>query len=178
MRTSSAIVNSPDSRPSPGVMNDCDGKAMIARTHGLLFSALVVGITVSGCAGGNHLVSFADLISQADNYNGRTVTLNAYYFTGFEISAISGSVGPAPYDSGRIVPTGTLIWATGGIPEGIYNKLYVQTDTPSGYDEHVGELKITGVFETGGKYGHLDAYSYRIAITNAELLEWSPPPAR
>ena len=75
------------------------------------------------------------------------------------------------------MPTGTLIWVKGGITQAVADKLYTQTDTPSGYSEHMGKLKVSGQFETGAKYGHLDSYLYQITITSAEVLEWSPPPA-
>jgi len=130
----------------------------------------------SGCQS-NQSITFSDLVSRADRYNGKTVTFEAFYFSGFEISALSESVGPADSGPWRIVPRGTLIWVKGGIPRELIDRLYGQTDTPSGYPERVGRLKVTGMFETGGRYGHLDAYEYQITITEAEVLEWSPPPA-
>lgn len=133
---------------------------------------------LTGCSNSaDRTVTFEQLISQADKYNGQSVTLEAFYFGGFEISALSGAVGPSTSGVWRIVPTGTLIWVEGGISEEVYKKLYQQTDTPSAYPERIGKLKVTGKFETGGQYGHLDAYQYQIAITSAEILEWSPPPA-
>ncbi len=143
----------------------------------LVLTLSILSIVVSGCSSVDQSVTFSQLISQADKYNGKTVMLEAFYFSGFEISAISESVGPASSDVWRIVPTGTLVWVAGGISQELQNKLYTQTATPSGYPEHYGKLKVTGIFETGGRYGHLDAYLYQIAITNAELLEWTPPPA-
>ncbi len=138
----------------------------------------LISIVVAGCSGSaDQSVTFSQLISQADKYNGKIVTLEAFYFSGFEISAISESVGPSSSGVWRIVPTGTLVWVAGGISQELQDKLYAQTTPPSGYTERLGKLKITGKFETGGKYGHLDAYMYQITITNAELLEWSPPPA-
>ncbi len=132
---------------------------------------------IAGCSkSANQTVTFDQLISQADRYNGRSVTFEAFYFAGFEISALSRAVGPSTSGTWKIVPTGSLIWVESGISEELFNKLYRQTDTPSGYTEHIGKLKVTGNFETGRKYGHLDAYQYQIAITSAELLDWSPPP--
>jgi hypothetical protein len=140
----------------------------------------LLSIIIVGC-GSNSSISdnsftFAQLISQADKYNNKTVTMEACYFGGFEISVLCEAVGPSTYDSSRIVPTGALIWVEKGISEEIFNKLYVQTNTPSGYAEHIGKLKVTGIFITGGHYGHMNAYNYKITITTAELLDWSPPP--
>jgi hypothetical protein len=138
----------------------------------------LLSLIPGGCSQtSNELITFSKLISQADKYNGRTVMFEAYYFSGFEISALAGSFGPSNSGTGRIVPSGDLIWVEGGITRDIFNLLYTQSDTPSGYTEHLGKLKVTGIFKTGGQYGHLDAYQYQIQISSAELLEWSPPPA-
>jgi hypothetical protein len=64
---------------------------MLNKKH-LLLSVLVLS-TLSTIFGGcgssaNESVTFSQLISQADKYNGKTVTLEAFYFSGFEISAI------------------------------------------------------------------------------------------
>ncbi|MDD4860284.1 MAG: hypothetical protein PHR56_08830, partial [Dehalococcoidales bacterium] len=143
-----------------------------------LLALLLLVVMLNGCGStADPSVTFSQLISQANKYNGKIVTLEAFYFSGFEISALSESVGPASSGPWRIVPTGTLIWVEGGIPKEVYDKLYGQTATPSGYTERIGKLKITGKFETGRKYGHLDSYDYKITITGAELLEWTPPPA-
>jgi hypothetical protein len=144
----------------------------------LLLSILIIavlGLALGGCGNsGGQPVTFSQLISQADRYNGKIVTLEAFYFSGFEISALCESVGPATSGPSRIVPTGTLIWVAGGIPLDLQNTLYGQGGGASGYTERVGKLKIKGKFETG-KFGHLDSYQYRITISEAEALDWSPP---
>lgn len=143
-----------------------------------LLVMVFISLQAAGCGGnGTEVLTFSKLISRADDYNGKTVTLEAFYFSGFEISALCGSVGPSTSGAWRIVPNGTLIWVEGGISPELQNQLYAQTDTPSGYTEHIGRLKVSGRFETSGHYGHLDAYQYQINITSAEQLEWSPPPA-
>ncbi len=150
------------------------------RKKNLLSFVLILSLlstAFSGCGGSaDQALTFSQLISQADKYNGKTVTLEAFYFSGFEISAISESVGLSSGDW-RMVPIGTLVWVEGGISQESQNKLYTQTLSPSGYTERLGKLKITGKFETGGRYGHLGAYLYQLKIAAAELLEWSPPPA-
>jgi len=150
---------------------------MLKAVLNFLLLFVLLGTGLAGCRDGPEQVTFVQLVSDAKKYSGKTVTLEAYYFTGFEITALSGSVGPSTSGPWRIVPTGTLIWAKGGAPEDVYNRMYRQSQTPSGYEERVGLLKVTGRFETGGRYGHLDAYKHLITITDAELLEWSPPPA-
>lgn len=132
----------------------------------------------AGCSSGaSQDLNFPRLISEANKYNGKTVTLESFYFSGFEISVIAESVGPSASGFWGIVPQGTLVWVEKGLPQEMFNKLYTQTVTPSGYPERMGRVQVTGKFETGGRYGHLNSYLYQINITEAELLEWSPPPA-
>jgi hypothetical protein len=156
----------------------------IIRSHSkfIRLTSLVLILTlalplVSGCisAGADQPLNFADLIAQADKHNGKTVTVEAFYFSGFEISAIAGSLEPHHSGMWGLIPTGPLVWVKGGITQELLDKMYTQTVTPSGYTEHFGKLKVTGKFETG-KFGHLDAYDYRIDITAAELLDWTPIP--
>lgn len=64
------------------------------------------------------------------------------------------------------------------MPSEVSSRLYVQTDTPSGYAEHFGKVRVTGDFETGARYGHMDAYSYQITVKSAESVDWSPPPVQ
>jgi hypothetical protein len=148
------------------------------RKHNLLGIILVLallGAVISGCGKAQPTLTFSQLISEADKYNGRSVTLEAFYFNGFEISALSGSLGPSSYGAGRIVPTNPLIWVAGGITQELQNELYSQSDTPSGYPEHFGKLIVTGKFESGGNYGHMDAYHYRITVNTASREDWTPP---
>jgi hypothetical protein len=135
----------------------------------------LLGLVISGC-GASQSITFSQLISQANKYNGKTVTFEAFYFSGFEISALSEYVGPSNYDATRVVPTGVLIWVQSGITQELQNKLHRQNNTPSGYPEYFGKLKVTGKFETGDNYGHMNVYQHQIAMTSAEMLEWSPSP--
>jgi hypothetical protein len=143
-----------------------------------LMTLLAILLVLPGCTNNREQsLDYSQLISQAEKYNGRIVTLEAYYFGGFEISALSGSAGPASSGPWRIAPSGPLIWVEGGMTQDLLDRMYKQAVVPSGYSEDIGRLMITGKFESGGKYGHLDGYRYQISITKAELLEWSPPPA-
>jgi hypothetical protein len=144
---------------------------------GIILILVLLGTVVSGCGSGPQTLTFSQLISGADKYNGQIVTLEAFYFSGFEISALSGSLGPSSSGAWRIVPSNPLIWVAGGITQELQNELYSQSDTPSGYPEHFGKLAVTGKFESGGNYGHMDAYHYRITINAASREDWTPPPA-
>lgn len=75
----------------------------------VLFVSVVI---LPACAGGSDVgpVSLSELISQPEKYNGKNVALEAFYFSGFEISVICESLGPSTYGAGRMVPAGELIW--------------------------------------------------------------------
>ena len=139
-----------------------------------LFSLISVGLTaLPACSSGaGDTLGFAELTSNANKYNGKTVTVEGCFFSGFEIVAFGDSLNKS--ESGRYTPAGDLIWLTGGLPQNVMDRLYTQTDTPSGYPEHFAKIRLTGVFEYGKTYGHMDAYKYRITITDAVWLDWSP----
>jgi len=66
------------------------------------------------------------------------------------------------------------MWITGDLGQDVYNNLFVQNDTPSGYPERYGRVQVTALFEYGGGYGQMNAYSYQLTVTGAELIPWSP----
>jgi hypothetical protein len=151
------------------------------RKNKYLWSFILVLILLSsvfsGCGGSDPDLAFSQLISQADQYNGKTVILEAFYFSGFEISALSETLGPSTFADGRMTPSGNLIWVAGGISQALYDKLFTQTTTLPGYAEHFGKLRIAGKFESIGSYGHLNSYNYQITIISAVPLDWTPVPA-
>lgn len=122
----------------------------------------------------NPSVSFADVIANPSNYNNKSITIEGYYFSGFEITALSGALLPAS-QPGNVVPQQPLIWISPGLSTDIASQLYQQQNTPSGYTEYYGKVTLEGYFDYGGSYGHLNAYSYQLELTRAKVLPWSPP---
>jgi hypothetical protein len=135
---------------------------------------LFSGVLLAACQPAK-VLSVTGLISQPDKYNGKEITVEGYYFSGFEISALAGELAAANYKPGNLVPQAPLIWLTGDLGPGVYNQLYQQADTPSGYDERYGMVRVTGIFQYGGKYGHMNAYPYLLTVSTGTLLPWSPP---
>jgi hypothetical protein len=119
-------------------------------------------------------ITFSQLVNQPKIYNDQFVTLEGFYFSGFEITALSVELFAATYNSANVSPKQPLIWITGNLGQNVYDNLYKQTNTPSGYPEYFGKIQITGQFHYGSKYGHLDAYKYQISAISGELLPWSP----
>lgn len=71
----------------------------------LILMITLFSLVLSGCGGAvDQSISFSQLISQTSKYNGRTVSLEAYFFGGFEISALAEALGPSSSAGWRIVP--------------------------------------------------------------------------
>lgn len=150
---------------------------MVRKTALAALVILILALVPAACSGitgaDNEVLTFSDLIVKADDYNGKKVTVEGFYFSGFEIIALAGSLGHAQYDPERVVPEQPLIWTM--LERGIQQEIYTQTDTPSGYPEYFGKVRVTGEFETGETYGHMNAYKYRLTVTNTVVLDWTPP---
>jgi hypothetical protein len=118
-------------------------------------------------------VSFADLAANPQDYNGKEITIEGYWFDGFEIAVLAERLEPSSFVEGNVQPAGIKIWATGLSGE-VSNKLYLQENDYTGYPAHYGKVELTGILEYGGEYGHLNSYSYRITISESKWIEWNP----
>ena len=135
--------------------------------------SLIVFLVTAGCAvSRRQTVSFDDLFANPNKYNGRFVSIEGFYFSGFEVQVIAERQEHSGYAEGHLVPKGQIIWVEGGMPIEVYDVLYQQS--MMGPEERYGKVRITGKFEYGGKYGHLGGHVSQIIPSNTELLEWSP----
>ena len=117
-------------------------------------------------------VTFEQLLSSPEKYNGKHVTIEGFYFSGFEVCVLSEILDYSGYAKGHLVPKGGLIWVEGGIPQEVYEGLYQQQ--MMGPTERYGKIKVSGKFQYGGRYGHLGGHSYQLIPSQVELLPWSP----
>ena len=134
-----------------------------------------IGMT-TGCSGTVtkvREVTFDQLFANPDQYNGKQIILEGFYFGGFEVIVLSEKLEYSGYTPGHLIPKGRMAWIEGGIPSEVYDKLYQQQ--MMGPTECYGKVRIEGEFEFGAKYGHLGAYSSQIVPTQVVLLPWSPP---
>jgi hypothetical protein len=115
-------------------------------------------------------VIFDDLVNHPASYNGHTVTVECFYFSGFEINALASALMVAGSTS-RLTPRQPLIWVS-GLSTNLQSQLHSQSDTPSGYKEYFGKVQMTGIFDYGGKYGQLDSYIYQFRVSSAGVLPW------
>ena len=136
----------------------------------------IVGLTI-GCskeqAAEVQVVDFDQLLTSPEQYNGQDVTIEGFFFHGFEIVVLSEYLEYSGYAEGHLVPKGKMLWIEGGISKEVYDRLYKQE--MMGPTERYGKIMLKGKFEYGGKYGHLGAYSSQIVPSEVEFLLWSPP---
>jgi len=131
-------------------------------------------LPVTGCSWQkNGEVTLDELTSDPVRYNVEEITIDGFYFQGFDVQAITERLEYSGYTLGHIVPKGEIIWVEGGILGDIHEELYIQD--MMGPKEWYGKVRITGKFEYGEQYGHLGAYDFQILPSEVEMLEWSRP---
>jgi hypothetical protein len=142
----------------------------------LLATVCLFGIGALGChwVGEEQTreVTFEQLLVNPEQYHGRQITQEGFYFQGFEVVVLSERLELSGYAEGHLIPKGRMLWIEGGIPLEIYDRLYEQD--MMGPEERYGKLRVTGRFEYGGQYGHLGGYDAQITPSEVELLPWSP----
>ena len=132
----------------------------------------IVGLTI-GCskeqAAEVQVVDFDQLLTSPEQYNGQDVTIEGFFFHGFEIVVLSEYLEYSGYAEGHLVPKGKMLWIEDEIPKEIYDKLNQQQ--MMGPTEHYGELRVKGLFEYGGKYGHLGQFEHQLTPSTVELMK-------
>ena len=144
----------------------------------VLFSIIVVWLILvtGGCsAGSKATITFDELIANAEKYNGKTVTVDGIYVSSMESTVLTGNIHFTPSgESKELLTAGTDIWFAGFLPQKVRDKLYAYTSPDAG-PQHYGKLRVTGVFESGGKYGNMHTFHYRIIASGVETVDWAPP---
>lgn len=146
--------------------------AVVTAILACLVSAGTLGCQLPGKEPKAHEVTFEQLFSSPEQFHGKDIILEGFYFHGFETIVLAESLEYSGYAEGHLVPRGRMLWIEGGIPLEIYNQLYQQQ--MMGPDERYGKIKVKGQFEYGGQYGHLGGYNYQITPSQVEILPWSP----
>ena len=139
-------------------------------------SLLIIGLTI-GCseerANGVQEVTFEQLFLSPDQYSGKDIEIEGYYYQGWETIVLSEELVYSGYAPGHLIPDGKTLWIEKGVPKDIYDSAYQQQ--MMGPLERYGKVRIKGIFEYGDKYGHVGAFSSQILPSDVELLPWSPP---
>lgn len=113
--------------------------------------------------GSSENVLFSELISNSQKYNGKRVCTEGVHVSAFE----SDAIGESTYQEGEAMYlTEPTIWNEGA---NIKSKQdCFETDTiPSA---EFCKVRICGIFEYGGAYGHVGGYQYQITDDAGELI--------
>jgi hypothetical protein len=138
---------------------------MIARRcRALSLAILVLGAAfyLTGC-GDTSSLYVPDLVSRAQEFNGKDITVQGAYLERDGKTVLA--LGVSTLDNGLDAqPLGDPIWVE-GTPATLANDLHRPGDSTYGF------VKMTGRFETGGKFGPDGAYASRIQVASAEAIE-------
>jgi hypothetical protein len=148
---------------------------MNIKKSGIIAVILTLTVLSLGCSGNRDAIetNLGELFSNPSYYNEKNVTIEGYFFSGWETITLSESMKHPVYAPEHFIPDGRMMWVDGGIPKDIYDRLNQQQ--MMGPLERYGKVRATGKFQYGGKYGHLGGYDSQIAPSKIELLGWTPP---
>jgi hypothetical protein len=151
-------------------MNKISGKIL----PGLAIFAVLITPLASGCANkdSDTSITFDQLFSNPNQYNGKVITIEGFIFLGFETMVLSEELRNSGYAEGHLIPSERMLWFESGLPTEIYDQLYEQN--MMGPNEKYGKLRVEGIFQYGEQYGHLGMYEYQISPSEIQLLPWAP----
>ena len=115
------------------------------------------------------VVTFKQLISNPNKYDGKDIEIEGYFYQGFETIVLSERLDPSGFMEGHLVPKGHMLWIEGGIPREIYDRLEQQQ--MMGPTERYGKVVMNGLFEYGGEYGHLGQFESQLIPSSVVLLK-------
>lgn len=108
---------------------------------------------------GSSNVKLKSLLAEPSKYLDKIICTEGIYYEAFESSILVES-----FDEDEGIAFDKSIWITNTTSKSIVSDL----DTSS--ESATKKIKVCGKFETGKKYGHLDAYSYRLIIDSFTSL--------
>lgn len=126
----------------------------------------LLSVLVLAACGQDSALSVQKLVSDASQYNGKQITVNGFYLKGGENPAAS-VLAPviSTLDNGLSArANGDIIWVD-GFPDAVLSQLHQPGDSTYGL------VRMTGQFETGGKYGPEGRYKYHMQVASAESIE-------
>ena len=117
-------------------------------------------------------LSVDKLFSAPDQYSGKDILLEGFYFDGWETTVLSERLELTGRVQGHLWPRGRMVWIENNMPTEIYDQLHQQRVV--GPLERYGKLRIRGRFEHGEGFGHGGGFVAQIVPSEVELLPWSP----
>jgi hypothetical protein len=133
------------------------------RIRSLWMIVLLGTATALASCGDTSSLYVPDLLSRAQELNGKDVTVQGAYLERDGRTLLA--LGVSTLDNGLDAqPLGDPIWVD-NFPGAAASELHRPGDAVYGF------VKVTGRFESGGKYGPDGAYAHRIQIASAEAIE-------
>lgn len=133
----------------------------------LLGSALAAcgSSDLGGLLGRDGALYVSDLLSKAQDYNGKSVTVDGAYIGRDQGNTAVLSLGVSTLENGLDAqPLGDPIWLE-GFPNTAIGDLHQPGDAVYGF------VRVKGQFDSNGGYGPESKYKYRIRVTSAEAIE-------
>ena len=78
---------------------------------------LAIGVIFSCRPGEAENVTFEKLFSNLRGYGNKEITIEGFYFQGFEINVLSERLEYSGLTEGHLVPKGRMVWVEGGLPQ-------------------------------------------------------------
>ena len=122
---------------------------------GCVSLSMIMGLT-AGCSTGAPTVTFEQLFTTPGKYDGKQVIVEGFYFHGFESNVFGERLENSGLAEGHLWPKGRMLWLEEGM---------------MGPTERYGKLSVTGLFEHGGKYGHLGQFEHRLTPSAVVFIE-------
>lgn len=140
---------------------------MIQTRAALLALAALLLTVLTACAGlGDDTLYQPDLVARAQEFNGKTVTVDGAYLGRGNPQLKVLAFGTSTLDNGLDAqPVGEAIWLDGFPEDRLRERLHQPGDAIYGF------VRVTGRFETGGGYGPEQQFRYRITVADAEPRE-------
>ena len=78
---------------------------------------LIIGSTTGCNQSKDGEITFDQLFSYLNGYSNKDITIEGFYFQGFEIIVLSERLEYSGFAVEHLVPKGRMIWVSGGIPK-------------------------------------------------------------
>lgn len=140
-----------------------------------MVALVLLALCPGGCGGSKANVTLGELVANPAQYSGKTVTVDGVYINGWGSTVLADDIKYiAVGELKELNIVGNSIWFSGFLPQNVRDKLYTHTSPGAGL-EHFAKVRVTGLFETEGKYGNMNQFKYRITVQKTVLLDWTPP---
>jgi hypothetical protein len=124
---------------------------------------LLSTLALAACGGSSSALYVPDLLSKANEFNGKDVTVSGAFLERGGATVLA--LGVSTLDNGLDAQAlGDQIWLE-GFPQDVTANLHRPGDAVYGF------VRVNGRFESGGSYGADGAFKHRITVTAAEPIE-------